>query len=233
MAKVSKLHPKTKEGHNVEVGNGSFEATNKPTDLLTNLNDIREMKSSEIIKIAKKVGVEETPRMNKQDMIYALLKAQSKKQGSVIVAEGVLEILSEGYGFLRSPKYSYLPGPDDIYVSKSQIRSFSLKTGDTVSGQVRLPRDGEKNLALLKIESINYRSPELSRDRSAFENLVPLHPEKKLILEHDKNDFSTRIMDLFIPIGKGQRALIVAPPERVKPYFYKNLRMQLQKTTRK
>jgi transcription termination factor Rho len=153
--------------------------------------------------------------MSKQDLIYAVLKAQSEKEG-VIYAEGVLEILSEGYGFLRSPKYSYLPGPDDIYVSKSQIRSFNLKTGDIVGGQVRLPREGEKNLALLKIEHVNYDTPESCRERVPFESLVPLHPEEKIHLEYDPNEFCTRVMDLFIPLGKGQRALIVAQPRTGK-----------------
>lgn len=180
-----------------------------------NLNDIRNKKSAELMKMARDLEIEETSRMTKQDIIYAILKAQSEKEG-VIYAEGVLEILSEGYGFLRSPKYSYLPGPDDIYVSKSQIRSFNLKTGDTVGGQVRLPREGEKNLALLKIEEVNFESPEVCRERVAFENRVPLHPDKKLMLEYDANDFCTRVLDLFIPIGMGQRGLIVAPPRTGK-----------------
>lgn len=180
-----------------------------------NLNDIRNQKSAELMKMARDLEIEETSRMTKQDIIYAILKAQSEKEG-VIYAEGVLEILSEGYGFLRSPKYSYLPGPDDIYVSKSQIRSFNLKTGDTVGGQVRLPREGEKNLALLKIEEVNFESPEVCRERVAFENRVPLHPDKKLLLEYDPNDFCTRVLDLFIPIGMGQRGLIVAPPRTGK-----------------
>ncbi len=179
------------------------------------LNDIRNKKSAELMKMARDLEIEETSRMTKQDIIYAILKAQSEKEG-VIYAEGVLEILSEGYGFLRSPKYSYLPGPDDIYVSKSQIRSFNLKTGDTVGGQVRLPREGEKNLALLKIEEVNFESPEVCRERVAFENRVPLHPDKKLLLEYDPNDFCTRVLDLFIPIGMGQRGLIVAPPRTGK-----------------
>jgi transcription termination factor Rho len=179
------------------------------------LNDIRNQKSAELMKMARDLEIEETSRMTKQDIIYAILKAQSEKEG-VIYAEGVLEILSEGYGFLRSPKYSYLPGPDDIYVSKSQIRSFNLKTGDTVGGQVRLPREGEKNLALLKIEEVNFESPEVCRERVAFENRVPLHPDKKLSLEYDPNDFCTRILDLFIPIGMGQRGLIVAQPRTGK-----------------
>lgn len=180
-----------------------------------NLNDIRNKKSAELMKMARDLEIEETSRMTKQDIIYAILKAQSEKEG-VIYAEGVLEILSEGYGFLRSPKYSYLPGPDDIYVSKSQIRSFNLKTGDTVGGQVRLPREGEKNLALLKIEEVNFDSPEVCRERVAFENRIPLHPEKKLNLEYDPSEFCTRVLDLFIPIGMGQRGLIVAPPRTGK-----------------
>jgi len=182
---------------------------------LLNLNELRNRQSKELMTIAKKLDIDEAPRMSKQDLIYAVLRAQSANEG-LIIAEGVLEILSEGYGFLRSPKYSYLPGPDDIYVSKSQIRSFSLRTGDTIGGQVRLPRDGEKNLALLKIETVNHESPEVCRERIAFENRVPLHPEEKLNLEYDKNDFCTRVMELFVPVGKGQRALIVAQPRTGK-----------------
>lgn len=182
---------------------------------LLNLNELRNRQSKELMTIAKKLDIDEVPRMSKQDLIYAVLRAQSANEG-LIIAEGVLEILSEGYGFLRSPKYSYLPGPDDIYVSKSQIRSFSLRTGDTIGGQVRLPRDGEKNLALLKIETVNYESPEVCRERIAFENRVPLHPDEKFNLEYDKNDFCTRVMELFVPVGKGQRALIVAQPRTGK-----------------
>jgi len=182
---------------------------------LLNLNELRNRQSKELMTIAKKLDIDEVPRMSKQDLIYAVLRAQSANEG-LIIAEGVLEILSEGYGFLRSPKYSYLPGPDDIYVSKSQIRSFSLRTGDTIGGQVRLPRDGEKNLALLKIETVNYESPEVCRERIAFENRVPLHPQEKFNLEYDRNDFCTRVMELFVPVGKGQRALIVAQPRTGK-----------------
>lgn len=178
------------------------------------LNELRNRKPTELMKMARDLNVEDTSR-TKQDLIYAILKAQSEQEG-VIFAEGVLEILSEGYGFLRSPKYSYLPGPDDIYVSKSQIRSFNLKTGDIIGGQVRLPREGEKNLALLKIEQVNYGPPEFCRDRVPFEGLVPLHPDRKIQLEYDGNDLCTRVMDLFVPIGLGQRGLIVAPPRTGK-----------------
>lgn len=182
---------------------------------LLNLNDLRNTKSVELMQMARELEIEEASRMTKQDIIIAILKTQSEKEG-IIFAEGVLEILSEGYGFLRSPKYSYLPGPDDIYVSKSQIRSFNLRTGDTVGGQVRLPREGEKNLALLKIQEVNFDPPEVCRERVAFENLVPLHPDDKIQLEYDPEEFCSRVMDLFIPIGKGQRAVIVAPPRTGK-----------------
>ncbi len=197
---------------------------------LLNLNELRNRQSKELMTIAKKLDIEEAPRMSKQDLIYAVLRAQSANEG-LIIAEGVLEILSEGYGFLRSPKYSYLPGPDDIYVSKSQIRSFSLRTGDTIGGQVRLPRDGEKNLALLKIETVNYESPEVCRERIAFENRVPLHPEEKLNLEYDKNDFCTRVMELFVPVGKGQRALIVAQPRTGKTILLQRIANGISKNS--
>src|SRR5574341_168945 len=180
-----------------------------------NLNELRNREPTELMRMARSLNIDEISRMSKQDLIYAILREKSEKEG-IIYAEGVLEILSEGYGFLRSPKYSYLPGPDDIYVSKSQIRSFNLKTGDTVGGQVRLPREGEKNLALLKIEHVNYDAPEVCRDRVPFESLVPLHPAEKIHLEYDHNEFCTRVMDLFIPVGKGQRGLIVAPPRTGK-----------------
>ncbi|MCH7949540.1 MAG: transcription termination factor Rho [Candidatus Dadabacteria bacterium] len=203
MARVTKLREKPAEK----------EITDESS--LLNLNDLRNTKSVELMKMARELEIEEASRMTKQDIIIAILKTQSEKEG-IIFAEGVLEILSEGYGFLRSPKYSYLPGPDDIYVSKSQIRSFNLKTGDTVGGQVRLPREGEKNLALLKIQEVNFDPPEVCRERVAFENLVPLHPDEKIQLEYDPEEFCSRVMDLFIPIGKGQRAVIVAPPRTGK-----------------
>ena len=207
MAKVSKAEAADSVQKNEEQKNGNGK--------LLYLNDLRAKKPSDLIKLSRQAGIEDTARMAKQDLIYSLLKAQSEKHGSII-AEGVLEILTEGYGFLRSPKYSYLPSPDDIYVSKSQIRSFSLKTGDTIKGLVRLPREGEKNLALLKIEEANYDSPEICRQRTPFESLIPLHPEEKIDLEHDKNEFCSRVMNLFVPVGKGQRAVIVAPPRTGK-----------------
>jgi len=190
-------------------------ALDSPESHLLNLNELRNRRSSDLMKAARELKIEDTARMSKQDLIYAVLKAQTEKEG-MIYAEGVLEILSEGYGFLRSPKYSYLPGPDDIYVSKSQIRSFNLKTGDTVGGQVRLPREGEKNLALLKIEQVNQDTLDSCKDRVPFESLVPLHPNEKINLEYDPKEFCSRVMDLFTPIGKGQRSVLVAPPRTGK-----------------
>ena len=207
MAKVSKAEAADSVQKKEEQKNGNGK--------LLYLNDLRAKKPSDLVELSRQAGIEDTARMAKQDLIHSLLKVQSENHGSII-AEGVLEILTEGYGFLRSPKYSYLPSPDDIYVSKSQIRSFSLKTGDTIRGLVRLPREGEKNLALLKIEEANYDSPEICRQRTPFESLVPLHPEKKINLEHDKNEFCSRVMNLFVPVGKGQRAVIVAPPRTGK-----------------
>jgi transcription termination factor Rho len=180
-----------------------------------NLNELRELKSEELQQIALDSKIDDIGKMTRQEITYAILKSQYESKGE-IYAEGVLEILNEGYGFLRSPKYSYLPGPDDIYVSKSQVRSFILKSGDTVGGYVRLPREGEKNLALLKIESVNFGDPDYCRERISFGNRVPLHPNSRLDMESDPDELSTRVIDMFIPIGKGQRALLVAPPRTGK-----------------
>lgn len=185
-------------------------------EMLLSLDALRKKANSELAKLAADSGIEDTTVMSRQDLIYSIMRANSGREDGSIQADGVLEILSEGYGFLRSPKNSYLFGPDDVYVSKSQIRSIGLKTGDTVSGQVRLPRDGEKNLALLKIESVNAEDPAKCNERIPFENLVPLHPEQRLNIEYEAKEFSTRVMNLFVPIGLGQRALIVAPPRTGK-----------------
>tara|TARA_Y100001970_G_C14249241_1_gene870557 strand:- start:120 stop:1424 length:1305 start_codon:yes stop_codon:yes gene_type:complete len=191
------------------------ENSNKKTIDMMNLNELRDLKSEQLQKIALDLKIEDIGRMTRQEITYAILKSQYESKGE-IYAEGVLEILNEGYGFLRSTKYSYLPGPDDIYVSKSQVRSFMLKSGDTVGGYVRLPREGEKNLALLKIESVNFGDPDYCRERISFGNRVPLHPNSRLDMESNPDELSTRIIDMFIPIGKGQRALLVAPPRTGK-----------------
>jgi transcription termination factor Rho len=165
--------------------------------------------------MARELNVENASGLRKQELIFSILQAYMDKNESVY-GEGVLEILSEGFGFLRSTDSNYLPGPDDIYVSPSQIKKFGLRTGDTTSGQIRPPKDNEKYFALLKVESINYDDPSVVRDKIIFDNLTPIYPDERAILETSHNILSTRVMDLFTPIGKGQRALIVAPPRTGK-----------------
>ncbi len=181
-----------------------------------NLKELKDKKINELTAIAKKYKIEGSAGMRKQDLIFSLLQAQSEQNG-LIFGEGVLETLPDGFGFLRAPDFNYLPGPDDIYVSPSQIRRFNLRTGDVVEGQIRPPKEGERYFALLKVEKINYEDPEVARDKILFDNLTPLYPEEKFQLETEKaSDLSMRIMDLFTPIGKGQRGLIVSPPRAGK-----------------
>jgi len=172
---------------------------------------LKDMKISELNKMARELEIENYSGMKKQELIFKILQARAEKAG-LMFGSGVLEILPEGFGFLRSANYNYLPSPDDIYVSPSQIRKFSLKTGDTVSGQIRPPKDNEKYFALLKVEAVNHEDPEKVRSRTLFDNLTPIYPKERLILETTSNELSTRIMDLLCPIGKGQRGLVVAPP---------------------
>ena len=180
-----------------------------------NLKELKEKKISQLISLADSLNVEGASGMRKQDLIFSLLKTELEKNGQ-IYGEGVLEILPDGFGFLRAPDFNYLPGPDDIYISPSQIRRFSLRTGDTVSGQIRPPKESERYFALLKVESVNYEDPELARGKILFDNLTPLYPEQKFKLETNSENLSTRIMDLLTPIGKGQRGLIVSPPRAGK-----------------
>ncbi len=187
-----------------------------------NLRDLKEMKIADLIELAKEYNVESAAGMKRQDLIFALLNAQTDKSGQIF-GDGILEILPDGFGFLRAPDYNYLPGPDDIYVSPSQIRKFNLRTGDTVEGQIRPPKDSERYFALLKVESINFEDPEAARDKILFDNLTPLYPNEKLNLEHDQKGYTTRIIDLLAPIGKGQRALIVAPPRTGKTMMMQNI----------
>jgi transcription termination factor Rho len=187
-----------------------------------NIVELKEKKISELTRLAKQFQIDGAAGMRKQELIFALLQAQMEKDG-MIYGEGTLEILPDGFGFLRAPDYNYLPGPDDIYVSPSQIRRFSLRTGDTVSGQIRQPKETERYFALLKVEAVNYEDPEVAREKILFDNLTPLYPQEKIQLEHDPENYSTRIMDLLTPIGFGQRGLIVSPPRSGKTMLLQQL----------
>lgn len=186
-------------------------------DKILNLAGLKDMSISELTHIAKEMGIENATGLRKQELIFKLLAAQTEKSG-LIFSEGVLETLPDGFGFLRAPEYNYLPGPDDIYVSPSQIRKFDLRTGDTVSGQIRPPKEGERYFALIKVEAINFEAPEQSREKVFFDNLTPLYPDEQLKMEidTDPDKIAARVIDLVTPIGKGQRALIVAPPRTGK-----------------
>jgi transcription termination factor Rho len=182
---------------------------------------LKEMKLPDLARIAKEIGVENASGMRKQDLIFGILGAQTEKSG-FIFSEGVLECLPDGFGFLRAPEYNYLPGPDDIYVSPSQIRRFDLKTGDTVSGQVRPPKEGERYFALIKVEAVNFEHPDVAREKIMFDNLTPLYPQGRIKLEAP-TQMSSRVLDLIAPIGKGQRGLIVAPPRTGKTMLLQSI----------
>src|SRR6476661_6703280 len=182
---------------------------------LMDIGELKEMSISKLTQIAKELDIPGATGMRKQELIFKILQAQTEKSG-LIFSEGVLETLPDGFGFLRAPDYNYLPGPDDIYVSPSQIRKFDLRTGDTVSGQIRPPKEGERYFALIKVEAINFEAPEQSREKVFFDNLTPLYPDEQLKMELDSENIAARVIDLVTPIGKGQRALIVAPPRTGK-----------------
>src|SRR4030042_2403960 len=171
-----------------------------------NLVELKKMRISELNKMARDFAIEGASGMRKQDLIFALLQAHSERNG-LIYGEGVLEILPDGFGFLRATDANYLPGPDDIYISPSQIRRFNLRTGDTISGQIRPPKSSERYFALLKVEQVNMEDPEIAREKILFDNLTPLYPDERISLEKESENYSTRIMDLMTPIGKGQRGL--------------------------
>jgi len=207
-----------------EVPPPSFDETDIVTrdENAMNLKELKEKAIHDLADLCKEFGIEGAGGMRKQEMIFALLQAQTGRGGQIF-GEGVLECLPDGFGFLRSPDYNYLPGPDDIYVSPSQIRRFSLRTGDTVSGQIRPPKDGERYFALLKVEKVNFEDPEAAREKVLFDNLTPLYPDEKLNLEFAKNNYSTRAIDLLCPIGKGQRCLIVSPPRAGKTVLLQDI----------
>ena len=180
-----------------------------------NIAELKEKNISELTKVAKELDIQSISGLRKQELIFRILQAQTEKNG-LIFAEGVLEVLPDGFGFLRAPDYNYLPGPDDIYVSPSQIRKFDLRTGDTVSGQIRTPKENERYFALIKVEAINFENPEVAREKIFFDNLTPLYPNERFRLETGRDNVSARVLDLMTPIGKGQRALIVAAPRTGK-----------------
>jgi transcription termination factor Rho len=186
------------------------------------LATLKDMSVAELTKVAQDLEVPHATGLRKQDLIFQILRARAEKSGNLF-SEGVLELLPDGYGFLRAPDYNYLPGPDDIYVSPSQIRRFDLQTGDTVSGQIRSPKEGERYFALVKVDAINFEPPDHARRRVFFENLTPLYPDARIKLETAGDNYSARVMDLMTPLGKGQRGLIVAPPRTGKTMLLQNL----------
>ena len=193
-----------------------------------NITDLKDMSIQKLTQVAKDLNVGGATGMRKQELIFQILKAQTEQSG-FIFSEGVLEVLPDGFGFLRAPDYNYLPGPDDIYVSPSQIRKFDLQTGDTVSGQIRPPKEGERYFALIKVEAVNFEAPEQARDKLFFENLTPLYPQERISLETSPENLSARVMDLWTPIGKGQRGLIVAPPRTGKTMLLQNIAQSVSK----
>ncbi len=187
-----------------------------------NLKELKEKKITDLAAIAKELKLDGAAGMRKQDLIFTILNATAEKNGAIF-GEGVLEILPDGFGFLRAPDANYLPGPDDIYVSPSQIRRFNLRTGDTVAGQIRPPKEGERYFALLKVAEVNFENPAIARDKTLFDNLTPLYPQEHIVLETTPDNLSMRVMDLVTPIGKGQRGLIVAPPRTGKTILLQNI----------
>jgi transcription termination factor Rho len=187
-----------------------------------NLSDLKRKSVTDLAKYAHEREIEGAGGMTKQDLIFAILQAETQQNGE-IYGEGVLERLPDGYGFMRSPDASYLPGPDDVYVSPSQIRRFNLKTGDTVSGQIRPPKEGERYFALLKVNELNFDPPDVARTKILFDNLTPLYPEERFVLSTAPTKLTTRVIDLIAPIGKGQRALIVSPPKAGKTMLLQDI----------
>jgi transcription termination factor Rho len=203
------------------IGNTGAQGQKNGTTTL-DLVELKDMSIQALNQIAKDLGVAGAAGLRKQELIFKILQTQAEKSG-LIFSEGVLECLPDGFGFLRAPEYNYLPGPDDVYVSPSQIRRFDLRTGDTVSGQIRPPKEGERYFALIKVDAINFEPPEEARNKIFFDNLTPLYPDERMKLETSKDNFSGRVMDLLTPLGKGQRGLIVAPPRTGKTMMLQSI----------
>jgi transcription termination factor Rho len=195
----------------------------KPPERITKIADIQRMNIDQLNQFGKKIGLKHLGSLTKSQMVFEIVKAISENPNEILYGEGVLEVLPDGFGFLRSPNYNYLPSAEDIYVSPAQIRRFDLKKGDTISGTIRPPKEKEKYFALLKVDTINGQPPEKARDRIYFENLTPLYPDERLVMETTKDKLSTRVLDLAAPIGKGQRGLIVAPPRTGKTIILQNI----------
>ena len=219
------------ESTGTEGATAAAEATHhvprRPKDSL-NIGELKEMSITKLTQVAKDLNVAGVTGMRKQELIFQILKAQTEQSG-FIFSEGVLEVLPDGFGFLRAPDYNYLPGPDDIYVSPSQIRKFDLQTGDTVSGQIRPPKEGERYFALIKVEAVNFEPPDHARDKIFFENLTPLYPQERIKLETEADNLPSRVMDLMTPIGKGQRGLIVAAPRTGKTMLLQSIAQSIVK----
>jgi transcription termination factor Rho len=213
---------------NATAGRGAMAGKNKKHVEGMNISNLKDKTIDELTKMAKDLNVEGARGLRKQDLIFALLQAQTEKTG-LIFGEGVLEILPDGFGFLRSPNYSYLPGPDDIYVSPSQIRRFNLRTGDLVTGQIRPPKESERYFALLKVEAVNHEPPDESIERPLFDNLIPYYPTDAIALEYKKEDYSTRVMGLVAPIGMGQRGMVVASPRTGKTMLLQSIAKAIKK----
>jgi transcription termination factor Rho len=202
--------------------NAAVETPAPPAPETLDLSTLKDLSTVALTKIARELEIPGATGMRKQELIFEILRARAEKAG-LIFSEGVLEVLPDGFGFLRAPDYNYLAGPDDIYVSPSQIRKFDLHTGDTISGQIRSPKEGERYFALIKVEAINFEPPARGKERVFFENLTPLYPEQQIRLEADPENLSTRVMDLMTPLGKGQRGLIVAPPRTGKTMLLQSI----------
>ncbi len=226
------MNPKRPENRNQPSGPSAMQEprqqTVKVSDKTFDVASLKKMKISELHELAHKLNLGSTTGIKKQDLIFKILQGQSAQSG-VMFGEGVLEILEDGFGFLRSPNYNYLPSPDDIYVSPSQIRRFNLRTGDSVSGQIRPPKEGERYFALLKVERVNFEDPEKIKDKIPFDNLTPIYPENRFNLESAADEISMRVMDLLTPIGGGQRGLIVAPPYSGKTILLQKLANSITK----